>query len=393
MPFFDNTEIAFKGKSDRDLLWSYRLFKLIGKPWFVSTGAKLTKVAMFLHLPVKRLIKKTIFNQFCGGETISDCSKKINDLSALGIGTILDYSVEGKTDEAGLNKTRDEIIATIKCAKKDRSIPFTVFKSTGLARMELLEKVNLTKTALTEEEETEFDRFFERVDMICKEAYESDVAVFIDAEDSWIQDGIDRVAQVMMRKYNKKKAIVFNTVQMYRHDRLQFIKDEFYLANNDSYFIGVKLVRGAYMEKERLRASEKGYPSPIQPDKTSTDRDFNLALEFMIGRLNTFFVCCGTHNEESTDYLLSLMKQYKIERDDKRIFAAQLLGMSDHISNNLAHNGYNVAKYVPYGPLREVMPYLLRRAQENTSVAGQTGRELSLILKEKERRKLYPVVI
>lgn len=393
MPSFDNTEIAFKGKSDRDLLWSYRLFRLIGKPWLVSTGTVLTKVAMVLHLPVKGIIKKTIFRQFCGGETISECDKKINDLSAYGIGTILDYSVEGKTGEADLDQTRDEIIATIKRAKEDKSIPFTVFKSTGLARMELLEKVNHSKTALTEEEEIEYDLFFDRVEAICKEAKASDVPVFIDAEDSWIQDGIDRVADIMMRQYNTKKAIVFTTVQMYRHDRLQFIKDQFYLANEAGYFIGVKLVRGAYMEKERDRAKEKGYPSPIQPDKVSTDRDFNLALEFMMERLHAFYICCGTHNEESTDFLLSLMNKNKIDRNDKRVFAAQLLGMSDHITYNLAHNGYNVAKYVPYGPVKEVVPYLLRRAQENTSVAGQTGRELSLIQKEKERRKLYPVVV
>lgn len=393
MPSFDNTEIAFKGKSDRDLLWSYRLFRLIGKPWFVSTGSMLTKVAMVLHLPVKGIIKKTIFRQFCGGETISECNTRIADLSAYGIGTILDYSVEGKIGEEGLNQTRDEIIATIKRAKEDKSIPFTVFKSTGLARMSLLEKVNCSKTALTEEEETEFDRFFDRVDSICKAACEADVPVFIDAEDSWIQDGIDRVAEIMMRQYNRKKAIVFTTVQMYRHDRLAFLKDQYYLAIEDPYFLGVKLVRGAYMEKERERAKEKGYPSPIQKDKSSTDVDFNLALDFMMGHLDTFYVCCGTHNEESTDYLLSLMNKYKIDRADKRVFAAQLLGMSDHITYNLAHNGYNVAKYVPYGPVKEVIPYLLRRAQENTSVAGQTGRELNLIIQEKERRRLYPVVV
>ena len=346
---------------------------------------------MVLHLPIKGLIKKTIFRQFCGGETISECDKRITDLSHYGIGTILDYSVEGKTGDEGFDKTRDEIIATIKKAKLDSSIPFTVFKSTGLARMALLEKTNSSKTALTEEDEIEYEKYFDRVDAICKEACLADVPIFIDAEDSWIQDGIDRIAEVMMRQYNRKKAIVFSTVQMYRHDRLLFIKDQFYLANESGYFVGVKVVRGAYMEKERDRATKRGYPSPIQKDKESTDRDFNLALDFMLERINTFYVCCGTHNEESTDHLLALMNKYKIDRADKRVFAAQLLGMSDHITYNLAHNGYNVAKYVPYGPVKEVIPYLLRRAQENTSVAGQTSRELNLIMTEKERRKLYPV--
>ncbi|MBI3136442.1 MAG: proline dehydrogenase family protein [Bacteroidetes bacterium] len=393
MPSFDNTEIAFKGKSDNELLWSYRLFKIIGKPWLVTAGAALSKAAMVLRLPVRGLIKRTVFKQFCGGETIPECDSKINNLSAYGIGTILDYSVEGKTGEQELDHTRDEVIATIGRAKKDAAIPFSVFKPSGIARFELLEKLNDQKTMLTAEEEAEADRYMDRVDAICKAAFEAGVPVFIDAEDSWIQDGIDRMAALMMKKYNRQRAIVFNTVQMYRHDRLQFIKECFDTARAGNYFTGIKLVRGAYMEKERERALQNGYPSPIQPDKNATDRDFNLALDFMFEHLHVFSICCGTHNEESTSRLLELMDKYQVSRNDKRVFAAQLLGMSDHITYTLAHNGYNVVKYMPYGPVKEVMPYLLRRAQENTSVAGQTGRELSLITKEKERRKLYPAVI
>lgn len=393
MPAFENTEIAFKGKSDRELLWSYRLFKVIGKPWMVSFGSVLSKAALVLHLPVKGLIKKTVFRQFCGGENIQECEPKINQLSEFGIGTILDYSIEGKNSEKDLDHTRDEIIATIIKAKSDAGIPFSVFKPTGIARISILDKINDQRTMLTEEEEREADLFIDRADAICQAASENNVPVFIDAEDSWIQNGIDRMATLMMKKYNQKNTIVFTTLQMYRRDRLQYLREMYDAARGENYRVGVKLVRGAYMEKERERAKEKGYPCPIQPDKESTDRDFNKALEFMFAHLDVFSICCGTHNEKSTDLLLSLMEKYKIERTDKRIFAAQLLGMSDHITYNLAHNGYNVVKYVPYGPIKEVLPYLLRRAQENTSVAGQTGRELSLIIKEKERRKLYPVVV
>ncbi|MBK8926241.1 MAG: proline dehydrogenase family protein [Crocinitomicaceae bacterium] len=393
-PHFDDTEVAFKGKSDRDLKWSYRLFKVIGKPWMVSFGTAMAKFALAIHLPVKGFIKKTIFRQFVGGETIAECDPKIKDLSHFGIGTILDYSVEGKTSEDDLDKTRDEIIATIARAKAEsKSIPFSVFKPTGIARFELLEKLNDEKTNLSADEIAERDRYFARFDAICKAATEADIPVFVDAEDSWIQDGIDRMTIAMMKKYNVHKAIVFNTAQMYRHDRLAFIRSTYETARAEKYFVKIKLVRGAYMEKERERAEKMGYPSPIQPDKESTDHDFNAALTYMMERLEIFSLCCGTHNEKSTAHLLSLMEKHGIDRHDKRIFAAQLLGMSDHITYNLAHNGYNVAKYVPYGPVKEVMPYLMRRAQENTSVAGQTGRELSLIIKEKERRKNFPAVI
>lgn len=384
---FDNTEIAFAGKSDNDLQWTYRLFKMIGKPWLVKFGEFATNVAFAIRLPIKGMIKKTIFKHFCGGETVAECKGKINELSEFKIGTILDYSVEGEHTDADLDHTRDEIIDSILAGKNSPDIPFAVFKLTGICRTDLLRKANDLTVELTEVEKKDFATAMQRVDAICKAAYDNNVPVFIDAEDSWYQDVIDRTCNAMMAKYNQEKSVIYNTIQMYRHDRLAYLKQTFEEAEVGGYFPGIKLVRGAYMEKEREAAEKGGYPSPIQPNKAATDRDYDLALEFVVTHIDRLSLCAGTHNEKSSMYLTALMKKHKLAVDDKRIYFAQLLGMSDHISFNLAHAGYNVAKYVPYGPVKEVMPYLLRRAKENTSVAGQTGRELSLILSEKKRRR------
>jgi len=385
---FDNTEIAFASKSNKDLQWSYRLFKMIGKPWLVKFGEVFTNVALKLRFPfVKGAIKRTIYKHFCGGEAIADCDNKIQELGKYGIGTILDYSVEGKDSDDDLDFTRDEIIATIVRAKADDNIPFSVFKPTGIARTDLLKKVNVEGAALNEADEKDHQAALARFDAICKAAYEHQVPLFVDAEDSWFQDWIDRTTNTMMEKYNKEEVIIYNTIQMYRHDRLEFLKRTAEEAKAGGYKVGIKLVRGAYMEKEDERAEEKGYPTPIQPNKEATDRDYDAGLEFMIDHLDYFAICAGTHNEKSSAHLVELLKKRGIDKSDKRIYFAQLLGMSDHISYNLAHAGYNVAKYVPYGPVKEVMPYLIRRAQENTSVAGQMGRELSLIVSEQKRRK------
>lgn len=385
---FENTEIAFRSKSSSDLNWSYRLFKLMGKPWLVKIGKVLTSFAFAIHLPVKGIIKKTIFKQFCGGESIDECDLKIAQLQQFNIGTILDYSAEGKETVADLEATKNEIIDTIRKGKDNDAIPFAVFKVTGVSRFSLLEKVNKGVEWLNEIEKREYKDVLNRIDEICKTANELGVPIFVDAEDSWIQDAIDNIVDAMMARYNKKKIIVYNTLQMYRHDRLEFLKMSHQKAQKGSYILGVKLVRGAYMEKERDRASEKGYPSPIQPNKAATDRDYNAALTYMISNINDIAICAGTHNEESAAVLVKLMTEKQINQKHPHVYFAQLLGMSDHISFNLAHLGFNVAKYVPYGPIKEVMPYLIRRAEENTSVAGQMGRELSLILKEKKRRKL-----
>lgn len=385
---FDNTEIAFQSKSNSDLNRAYWLFKLIGNPTMVKVGKWSTNTALNLGLPISGLIKKTIFKQFCGGETIQECAKTIGNLGKFGIGTILDYSIEGKTKEEDFDATVDEIIATIHAAKNDPTIPFAVFKVTGIGRFDSLEKANNGMSQLTENDRLAFHLIVSRVDKICLAAFENSVPLFIDAEETWIQDAIDTIVRDMMRKYNREKAIVYNTLQMYRHDRLEFLHSEIEIARAEGFHYGVKLVRGAYMEKERQRASDKGYPSPIQPDKITCDNDFNNALELVVKNIGIMALCSGSHNEKSALILCELMAKYGVEKSDKRIYVAQLLGMSDHISYNLAYAGYNVAKYVPYGPVKEVMPYLLRRADENTSVAGQTGRELSLIMTERKRRKL-----
>lgn len=384
---FDNTEIAFKSKSNTDLAKAYWLFKIIGNPKLVKVGKWATNTALNINLPIKGIIKKTIFSQFCGGETISDCTKAITTLSNYGIGTILDYSIEGKTSDEDFNATVEEIIATIKAAANNPKIPFAVFKVTGISSFSILEKANDIHSVLSPEEELKLTAIIQRIDKICAAAYSHSVPVFIDAEETWIQDTIDRITFDMMLKYNKEQAIVFNTLQMYRHDRLAFLKNEITKAKTHNIHYGVKLVRGAYMEKERDRALKMGYPSPIQPDKKACDLDFNSALELIIENIDAMALCAGSHNEESAKLLASIMNNKGIASGDKRVYFAQLLGMSDHISYNVAHAGYNVAKYVPYGPVKEVMPYLLRRADENTSVAGQTGRELSLIMKERNRRK------
>jgi proline dehydrogenase len=383
---FENTEIAFQSKSDQDLNRAYWLFKIVGSPSMVKLGKWGTNAALSAGLPIKGLIKKTIFKQFCGGESIDDCQDAIELLNKYGIGTILDYSVEGKTSEEDFDETVNEIIRTIEKAKGNPAIPFAVFKVTGISRFAILEKANNPTTKLTDTEEAELGGVIERINQICSAGHKAGVPVFIDAEETWIQDTIDSITLDMMRKYNTQKTIVYNTLQMYRHDRIEYLQRMMDLSEKENFHYGVKLVRGAYMEKERLRATQNGYPSPIQPDKNSCDTDFNKALAIICEHIDHAALCAGSHNEKSAIVLAELMEKYSIEPNDSRIYFAQLLGMSDHISYNMAYHGYNVAKYVPYGPIKEVMPYLLRRADENTSVAGQTGRELNLIIKERKRR-------
>lgn len=384
---FENTEVAFSGKSQNDLNRSYWLFKMVSNSGFVNLGKSLTTFALKMHLPIKGLIKSTIFKQFCGGETIEECNRTIAELEKFHIGTILDYSVEGKETESDFDSCMTETIATIAKAQKSSSIPFCVFKVTGLARFALLEKVSSSLSSLTPDEQKEYGRVQLRVSTICKAAHDAGIPLFIDAEESWIQQAIDNLANQMMVLYNKEKAIVYNTFQLYRKDRLAYLKHSYQLAVDGNYFLGAKLVRGAYMEKERARAAEKGYPSPIHDTKNHSDVDYDAAIVFCTEHLDRIALCAGTHNEASSMKLAELMQKKNIQPTNKHVYFSQLLGMSDHISYNLANAGYNVAKYVPYGPVREVLPYLIRRAQENTSVKGQTGRELSLIIKEKERRR------
>jgi proline dehydrogenase len=384
---FDNTEIAFGSKTNGDLRRAYILFRLVGNPRLVRFGKWFTNFCFRYRIPIRGMVKKTIFKQFCGGETIKECDHAIAQLGKFGIGTILDYSVEGKTSEADFDATVDEIIDTIHRAANDNHVPFAVFKITGIARFGVLESANNGLDNLTEQQLADLEIVTARIKRICQAAFDAQVPLFIDAEETCIQNTIDSITHDMMRLFNRKKAIVFNTVQMYRHDRLAFVKTYLEVAKQEQFHYGIKLVRGAYMEKERERAQEKGYPSPIQPNKAQCDQDFNAAVEHILENISIAALCSGSHNEDSAHVLANTMKKLGIDKTDQRVWCAQLLGMSDHISYNMAHAGYNVAKYVPYGPVEEVMPYLIRRANENTSVAGQTGRELSLLIKERNRRK------
>ncbi len=383
---FDNTEIAFSYKSDKELKKAYWLFKLISINFLVKVGPSLTNFALFLRLPILPIIKATIFKHFCGGETIEQCVGVVKQMADYNVKSVLDYSIEGEKVEAVFDDTTNELIKTIEFSKNNTSIPFTVFKITGLARFDLLAKIQ-TGEKLDVAEEEEWYRVTNRVDTICLEAFKVGIPVMIDAEESWIQEPMDRLVEQMMQKYNKEKAIVYNTYQFYRHDRLQYLKDGILDAKRNGYKIGAKLVRGAYMEKERNRALEMNYPSPIQPNKEASDQDYNKALQLCLENLDLVSFVAGTHNEQSSLYLTQWMKSKNIPPNHPNIYFAQLLGMSDNLSFNLANAGYNVAKYVPYGPVKTVLPYLFRRAQENTAIAGQMGRELKLILTELKRRK------
>lgn len=383
---FDNTKVAFSSKSDFELRKSRVLFSIIGRPFMVKLGSWAMGFARMTGFPIGWALRSNIFSHFCGGENIAECAKATKALDLHNVGTILDYSVEGKESEGDFDRTRDEILATIGTAEGNSHIPFCVFKVTGIARFDLLEKIN-AEQALSTEETAEFDRVKNRVNSICALAEKTGTPVFIDAEDSWIQDVIDSLCNEMMKSWNTQKVIVFNTIQMYRHDRLAFLKKSHEEAKLGGYKIGMKIVRGAYMEKERTRANEMGYPSPIQSDKTSTDRDYDAALRYCVENIEDIAICAGTHNENSSAFLAGLIQEKNIPKNHPHLYFAQLFGMSDHISFNLSNAGFNVAKYVPYGPIREVIPYLIRRAEENTSVSGQTGRELALIQKEIKRRK------
>lgn len=382
---FEDTEIAFSAKSDFELQRTYWLFKTINQAWLVDIGTKLVTFALDWHLPVQWAIKSTVFEQFCGGIDIDDCQKTIKKLAKYRVGTILDYSVEGEKTEKGFNITAQEIKRTIIKASENRDkIPFSVFKITGIANFDILAKLQANEN-LTVSEKQAWKLAKARIEDICETAYNHNVRIFIDAEESWIQGIIDEVAYEMMQKFNQKAAIIYNTYQMYCHASLQNLKNAYNHGQKTGYLVGAKIVRGAYMEKERQRAKEKNYQDPIQPNKEASDKDFDLALAFCVE--NQIAICAGTHNEKSSFYLAELLEKNNILPNDQRFFFAQLYGMSDHISYNLAKAGYNVAKYLPYGAVKSVMPYLIRRARENTSVAGQSSREFNLVSQEMKRRR------
>lgn len=382
---FENTEIAFRYKSNSALSRARFLFSTIANPGLVRVGKSLTYFALKLRLPIAWIIKPTLYKHFVGGETLAECENTVRLLSNFKVKSILDYSVEGGKDMNAMRRTLDETLRSVIHAAKHPDIPFAVFKPTAFASQEVL-TLAASNAALDEETNKAIQFFVDCVEKLCSTAFEYDIPIMIDAEDSWYQPFVDQVVTQMMEKYNKHKAIVYNTLQMYRTDRLDYLKEALRKAEAGNYYLGMKFVRGAYMEKERWRASEKGYPSPIQPDKASTDQNYDDGIEFSVMHLDRISVFNGSHNERSNLLLTELMQKLGLSRNEPKIWFSQLYGMSDHISFNLADEGYNVAKYIPYGPVRNILPYLIRRAEENTSIAGQTGRELTLLEQERIRR-------
>ncbi|MBE9518488.1 MAG: proline dehydrogenase family protein [Bacteroidetes bacterium] len=383
---FEDTKTAFRIKSDRDLRRAYILFKLISYPILVKIGNPVIRVCSALRIPIGWIVKPTAFKHFVGGETLEDCQPAVEKIKTANVYSILDYSVEGKESDKAISAALEETLRAVKNAGKNPEIPFAVFKPTAFGKHHALEVLSGKSTPDAETKE-EGEKFRNRIDTLCKTAFENDIPIMIDAEDTYIQNFIDQVVMEMMQLYNKEKCIVFNTYQMYRHDRIAILEADIKKAREEKFFLGAKFVRGAYMERERLRAEKMGYEDPIQPDKESTDKDYNLALKISMDNLDIVSIFNGTHNEYSSKYLADLMIEQGVDPDDKRIWFSQLYGMSEHISYNLSDAGFNVAKYVPYGPVRFVLPYLMRRVEENSSVKGQTGRELSLIKKERQRRK------
>ncbi|ALM07153.1 proline dehydrogenase [Sediminicola sp. YIK13] len=384
---FENTATAFALKTDSELERAYFLFKMIANEPLVRIGSAVTNFAIKAHLPVEGLIRATVFDHFCGGVNEQDCLPLIEKMYEKGVSSVLDYSVEGKDVENQFDFAYEKIMEILNFVKEKEGIPYAVFKPTAFGRFAIYQKIGEGKT-LTEAENQEWQRIINRFDKVCKKAYDMDVALLIDGEESWMQDAADSLVEDMMVKYNKEKPIVFNTLQMYRWDRMDYLKKLHQKAKDENFKIGFKVVRGAYMEKENDRAEEKGYPTPICESKKATDENFDAAIEYIVEDLDVIALFSGTHNELSCYKLMELMDKKNIAHNDPNIWFGQLYGMSDNISFNLAAHGYNVAKYLPFGPVRDVMPYLIRRAEENTSVSGQTTRELTLLKKERTRRKI-----
>lgn len=399
---FDNTAIAFAHRSDKELRQAHWLFSMMAMPWLVKLGVKLTPWSIKSGLPVKGIIRKTIFKHFVGGETLEEIIPVAQKLAQHNVKAIIDYGVEGKEGEDAFDQARDEFIRVIRFAATQPNVPFMSIKVTGFARFGLLERLDefMQKTSgslisryqsalmqISAEELNEWTRVTERMKTICDAAAQSNVGFLVDAEETWIQDPVDALTMLMMEEYNKQRLIVYNTIQLYRHDRLAFLKQCYSLSREKEFLLGVKLVRGAYMEKERKRAIEKGYPDPIQPNKEASDRDFNEAVRFCVEHLDKIGLVVASHNEYSNLVTTQLLKEKNLPLNHPHVHFSQLFGMSDNITYNLAKAGCSVSKYLPFGPIEDVIPYLMRRAQENTSVGGQTTRELGLIKKEIGRRK------
>jgi proline dehydrogenase len=382
---FNDTKTAFALKSDAQLRKASWLFKLVASKSLVGLGKKAAGLAMKLRLPIREVVKQTVYDQFVGGETIDECEEIIKKMLEHNVYSLLDYSIEGKETDADFDRTKDKIVQTIKYGASHEGVPFAVFKPTGVARFAILEKYSAGKP-LSEFESRAWSRAKNRIEEICYTAYKFGLKVMIDAEESWIQKAIDDVTREMMERFNQEETVIYNTLQMYRRDRLEYLQESLEMARQKGYHLGVKFVRGAYMEKERQRAQEMGYPDPINPTKEASDKMYNDGLRFALEHLEEVSFVAGSHNEQSSQLLAQLMDEKGLDRNDRRIWFSQLYGMSDNLSFNLAEAGYNVVKYLPFGPVAETLPYLIRRAEENSAAGGQTSRELNLIEKELHRR-------
>lgn len=397
---FDNTAYAFEHMTNKDLKKAVQLYQMMGMNWLVKLGGIMTPTMLKWGLPIKGIIKNTIYKQFVGGETLEQTLPTVQKLAKYNVDCILDYGVEGGEGEENFEKATNEFIRVIQFAAGKKNIPFMSIKVTGFARFALLEKIHsatpevvaangdLILTTLSAEEQAEWEKVEERMLRICNAAAQAKVGVMVDAEESWIQFPVDALTMKMMKLFNQKDAIIYNTIQLYRHDRFAFLRLSHEVAQAGNFILGAKIVRGAYMEKERKRAEELGYTSPIQPNKEATDRDYNAAIDFCIDHINRIAVIIASHNEFSSAKAAALLDEKGIAHNHPHINFSQLFGMSDNITFNLAKEGYRVSKYLPFGPIEDVIPYLLRRAQENSSIAGQTGRELQLLKKEQKRRQL-----
>lgn len=384
---FENTENAFALKSDSELERAYFLFRMIANEPLVRIGTAMTNFAIKAQLPVEGLIRSTVFDHFCGGVNEEDCMPAVDRMFTKGVCSVLDYSVEAKEDESQFDAALEKTLKILEFVKEKESMPFAVFKPTGFGRFELYQKIGEGQS-FSNDEQREWERVIERFEKVCAKAQQMQVRLLIDAEESWMQGAADELVERLMVKYNKERPYIYNTLQMYRWDRLDYLKEQHQKSIDGGYYLGYKLVRGAYMEKENDRAEEMGYKTPICSSKEETDTNFDAAVQYIMDNLQEISFFAGTHNETSSRLIVEIMTQMGLEKNNTNIWFGQLYGMSDHISYNLSALGYNVAKYIPFGPVRDVMPYLIRRAEENTSVAGQTNRELELIRSERKRRKI-----
>ena len=386
---FENTAVAFAPKTDGEILKAKWLFSLISNNKLVSIGTSLADLALKLHLPIAPIFRITVYQHFCGGETFDECKKTIAKLDENHVFALLNYGVELKEEEGDFDKTIERNLEALEFAGKNKDAKVLCVKITGFGRHGLFEKIQEGKK-LSKAESEEYDRVVARLDKLCESASRNDVSIYVDAEESWIQDPLDAMVEDMITKYNSKRAVVFNTLQLYRWDRLDYLHKQLAAAKSKGFVLGLKLVRGAYMEKERERAAEKGYKSPIHDDKPAVDVDFDASMNICLDNLDHIAVCIASQSEASNMLAIKQIDAKKIDRKHPHIIFSQLFGMGDNITFNLARLGFNASKYLPYGPVKDVIPYLIRRAQENTSVSGQMGRELRLLTTEIERRKKRP---